>query len=302
MERAEGRGMRTTVAILVAVAACWLAHPAAARGQESDDWASGFLDADDADSAREDTGIVGMTREELAEYTRAEADEVDEEVPDDFIRQRRRFVMREMKINSDWDCDPTAVPALIDQLKRRTGMDAQALQPRQPLTFDDPEILHWPFLYVTSHYAFTFSEAEAKGLRLFCDRGGFFYADDCLYGNPFGQAFPGEVRKAYPGKEFQTLDPKHPVFGIVLRQKYTWAHTNEAGYPSAITPNPYCYFQVDGHIGVLYSPGDFGCSWEISSPPTDANPLGGGMHSGRPEVREACYRLGINIILYALIH
>ena len=37
--------------------------------------------------------------------------------PDDFIRNRRRFVIREMKFNADWDTDPTSLPALVDQLK-----------------------------------------------------------------------------------------------------------------------------------------------------------------------------------------
>lgn len=287
----------------LAVLGVVLALAAGAWAGEGDDWA-GDLSGGSDDSAQEpvDTGVVGMSEEDLEEYRQEELAVADDEVPEDFLRQRRRLVLRELKINSDWDCDPTALPSLMDQLRRRTGMDGLALQPRRPLTLDDPDLLNWPLVFVTAHYAFTLTEAEVKGLRKWADRGGFLFADDCLYGQTFGQCFPGEIRKAYPEKEFITLKPDTPGFSLLLKQKYSWDRTNEAGLPTVIQPNPFSFFEINGHIGMLYTPPDLGCSWEISSPPTPANPLGGAMHSGYPNVREACFRIGINVLLYALLH
>src|SRR4051812_16358280 len=119
---------RRTIFALVAMVA--LATTARAADENWAAQLSGAIAASD-DAAPADTGVVGMTAEELPAYAASPnaADEGDDEVPDDFVRNRRRFVLREMKFNADWDTDPTSLPALIDQYKRRTGVDAQALQP-----------------------------------------------------------------------------------------------------------------------------------------------------------------------------
>ena len=84
---------------------------------KSDNWAA-ILAGPDAKSnsaatLRPTRGVVGMSSEELAALSTESAEnaEADSEVPDDFIRNRRRFVMREMKFNADWDTDPTSLPA-----------------------------------------------------------------------------------------------------------------------------------------------------------------------------------------------
>lgn len=271
--------------------------------EEGEDW--GAVLSGQSVSGQLGTGIMGMSTEELETYVQSEEEEgEDEEVPEDFVRQRRRFVIREMKFNADWDTDPTALPAMVAQYKRRTGYEALALQPRDPLAFDDPRLVDWPFIYMTAHNAFTLNEEEIKGLRNYLARGGFLYTDDCLYGFPFGVAFPGEMSRVLPESEWTPLDPKHPVFGTVLRQKYSWDKTNEAGLPMQFKPNFLHYFEIDGYMAILLTPHDIGCAWEISSPPTPANPLGGSMHNldRIPGRRECTYRIGVNIFLFAMMH
>jgi hypothetical protein len=271
---------------------------------EDDNWVNA-LQEKSTDSAA-DTGVLGLSAEERDSLINSQSDgEPDPEEPENFIRNRRRFVMREMKFNSDWDCDPTAVAAMVDQFKKRTGMDAQALQPRKPLTFDDPELLDWPYIYMTAHNSFAFSDAEIEGLKKFLDRGGFLHADDCLYGNnAFGPSFHGELRKVYPENELKTIDHEHAVFGTLLKQKFSWSKVNERGLPQVLGSNPFEVIDVGGHLRVLYTPPDIGCMWEISSPPTPSNPLGTGMHNMDtfPGMREAGYRMGVNFILYAMTH
>jgi len=211
--------------------------------------------------------------------------------------------VREIKFDSDWDTDPTAVPALVDQFKRRTGMDAYALVPRKPLTFDDPELFDWPFAFMTAHYAFTLSEAEENGLRKFADRGCFLWADDCLQGQTFGPAFESTMRKLFPESEFEPIDVNHEVLGLVYKQKYTFASVHESGIPRTLrNANPWVGVILNGHLAAGYSPQDIGCGWEISSPPTPSNPIGSSMHSWLQEESEAAYRLGLNIMFYALLH
>ena len=202
-----------------------------------------------------------------------------------------------MRFNADWDTDPTSLPALVDQLKRRTGIDAQALQPRKPLTFDDKEMLDWPLVFMTAHNAFTLSEADVKGLRKYLDRGGFLFADDCLYGFPFGPALHGEMEKVYPGPAVQGhRSGKGQLRDGCSKQKFSWSDVNEVGLPTVLKANAFQYLEVEGHMAVIYTPPDLGCMWEISSPPTPSNPLGAGMHNmdDFPGLREAGYRMGIN--------
>ena len=293
------------------LATCSLGLAAETAPAGNDNW-SAVLGASDAagtpgvQETQADTGVLGMSSDDMAAYTSAqnESADADGEVPEDFIRNRRRFVIREMKFNADWDTDPTSLSALIDQYKRRTGKDAQALQPRKPLTFDDPELFDWPYTFMTAHNAFTLSDPEAAGIKRYLSSGGFLHADDCLYGFPFGPAFHRELRKVFPEKELIPFSLETPLMGTLLKQKFSWEQTNEAGLPGALRANAFEYMELDNRMAVLYTPPDLGCMWEISSPPTPTNPLGTGMHNMDkfPGMREAGYRMGVNIVFYAMTH
>jgi len=286
-------------------AALLFSMTAALPVQAAEDWAA-ELNTGEAEAAPTDSAIIGMTADEMAAYVEESQSGAtgDEEVPDNFVRNRRRLVIREIKFNSDWDTDPTALPAMVDQYKRRTGLDAQALQPRSPLTFDDPELTSWPVIYMTAHNAFTLSDAELKGLQRYIAQGGFLFSDDCLYGFPFGPAFKGEMLKVLPDKKLTPFNHETPVYGNLLRQKHAFENPNEAGLPNVLRTNNFEYIEVDGRMAVLYTPPDLGCMWEISSPPTPSNPLGAGMHNmdDEPGRREAAYRMGVNIFFYVMTH
>jgi len=274
-------------------------------GADADDWAAylGGRGDDEGDVSQ----VIGMSTDELESYAaEQEVDEAaDEEKPDTFMRGRRRVVVREMKFNTDWDCDPTAVPAMVNQFRRLTGMDAQAFIPCKPVTFDSDELFDYPFVYMTAHYAFKFSDAESEGFRKYVDRGGFIMADDCLYGQTFGPAFAGELAKIFPEAKLIEVDHKDPVAGMILKQKFSF-HAGEAGIPrSFMNQNPWQGIYLGGNLGVLYTPQDIGCAWEISSPPTPSNPLGAGMHGADlqgPDNRLNAYKLAVNVILFSMLH
>ena len=286
------------------IAAAALAFTCGAAFAAEDNWNAEL--AGDSKEAAVDSGVVGMSSDEREALLNAQVDDTaDEEVPADFVRNRRRFVMREIRFNSDWDCDPTAVPSMVDQFHKRTGMDAQALQPRKPLTFDDPDLVDWPYIYMTAHNSFCLSDAEKDGLRKYLDNGGFLHADDCLYGNnAFGPSFHGEMKRVYPEADFNPIEQAGAVIASLLKLKFSWPKTNERGLPSVLGSNPFEGMVVDGHLRILYTPPDIGCMWEVSSPPTPSNPLGTGMHNMDmfPGMREAGYRMGVNFILFAMTH
>jgi len=63
---------------------------------------------------------------------------------------------------------------------------------------------------------------------------------------------------------------------------------------------------VKGRPAIIFSPNDYGCFWEISTPPTALNPMGEGAHGyldeGGFKVRDIVYAFSINWLLYTLTH
>jgi hypothetical protein len=222
------------------------------------------------------------------------------------IQYRGVFRMREIRTESDWDCDPTAIPAWCRQIKMRLGLESKWENPRQPVSLDNEEIFEAPLLYMTGHTAFSFSDQEVKNLRLYLLNGGLLFVDDCLYGFPFGRSFMSEIKRVLPEHGFESILPGQTrldsIFGIHYRIAVSPAGIPSSGMGYFKQGVPLQAIRIQGRIAVLYSAYDLGCLAEISSPPTPANPLGGPMHGYYQSEREACYRLTTNILLFLLTH
>ena len=234
------------------------------------------------------------------------AAEEEDEFEESEIDYRGVFRMREVRTESDWDCDPTAIPAWCRQFKMRIGLDSKWMSPRQPVDLDSDELFEVPMLYMTGHTAFTFSDQEVKNLRQYLFNGGVLWVEDCLYGFPFGRAFKSEMKRVLPefGQESVLKGAKglETVFGIHYKIKVSDEGIPDAGMGPYKQGVPIQVIRIKGRVAVLYTAYDLGCFAEISSPPTPANPLGGPMHGYYQSEREAAYRLSTNIILFLLTH
>ncbi|MBI2195382.1 MAG: DUF4159 domain-containing protein [Planctomycetes bacterium] len=230
----------------------------------------------------------------------------DEELPKSEIRNRGIFRIREVRTESDWDCDPTAIPAWCRQFHMRVGLNTKWMNPRQPVNLDSEEIFEMPILYMTGHTAFTFSDVEVKNLRRYLLNGGALWVDDCLFGFPFGRSFKSEIKRVLPETGFEPVLPGQKgldsLFGIHYQIRTTEAGVPESGMGYYKQGSPVQVIRVDGCVAVVYTAFDLGCYAEISSPPTAANPIGGPMHSMYQPEREGSYRLCTNLVLYLLTH
>jgi len=290
------------IAILCFAALPSLAAEPAAPAGDAEGWVSEPAAGEDATA--QDQGILGFDANEYFKEQPEDDSGADDEPYENFVPQRRRLVIRELKHNADWDTDPTGLPAFVDQYKRQTGLDAYTHVPRAGLDWTDPEIFQWPMLYITGHNAFTLTDEDAAAMRRYVLNGGFLFVEDCLYGFPFGKAAHSELRKVFPEFAFERIDITNDVFKHLFSMKFSWPQVNEAGFPDPEQPYFWEAIFIDGRIAVLYTTQDLGCQWEISSPPTPSNPLGGAMHSMDriPGLRDVGYKLGINIMLYVLTH
>src|SRR5258708_30199894 len=100
-----------------------------------------------------------------------------------------------------WTQDyPRAYRALSAAVGRLTRVDARSVE--QPVNLDDgDEVYNWPWLYAVQVGERGLTEPQAKKLRDYLLRGGFFMADD----------FHGSQDDAYFVKTMKIVLPRRPI-------------------------------------------------------------------------------------------
>jgi hypothetical protein len=206
------------------------------------------------------------------------------------------FTLRHVKFSSDWNPDPTALPQLEYQFRKTLRMRCKFLD--DPIELSDPEIFKWPILWMHAHMSFQFSEKERDNLKKYLRRGGVLFADDCSAGEFGGwlPSFRAEVDRMFPGQPFIRLTPDNKRFKTLFNISYKFADM-----PKNISADPDEVFLVNNRVAIYLGMDDYGCQWEVRSPPTSANPLGTGLHLGNNK-RKTGFEFSFNILLYLLSH
>jgi hypothetical protein len=186
----------------------------------------------------------------------------------------------------------------------------------QYITLDDQEIFSYPFLYITGHGDLHLSEREQSMLREYLERGGFMLADDC---SGFDYAFRREIAKVFPDNPLKPIPIDHPVYRsfFQLRMPGNWdSYSGHDTYsPLFDTAIKYNYQSrrglqsntvwggdkqvrpwhegifIEERLALLYTMNDLGCAWEGHQ----CTPYGEAQ-------REGAFKMGINIVVYALTH
>ena len=180
----------------------------------------------------------------------------------------------------DWYANPSALPNLLAEARARTGIDFA----ERPATIrlDDPGLRDYPYLYLTGHGNIALSDADAMRLRAYLTDGGFLHADD-NYG--LDESFRREMARVLPGEEWVELPGDHPVYHAFYDlDGLPKVHDHDGAAPQGLG-----LFQA-GRLVVFYSyESDLGDGWE------DAD-----VHGDPDDVREAAFRMGVNLLVYAL--
>jgi hypothetical protein len=181
----------------------------------------------------------------------------------------------------DWYANPSALPNLLREIRERTGLPVADRPVHVKLT--DAALWTYPYIYITGHGNIRFTDEEVVLLRRYLLNGGFLHADD-NYG--LDESFRREMRRVFPDKELVELPADHPVYRSFyeLRQGLPKIHEHDG--------KPAQGFGIihEGRLLVYYSyQSDLGDGWE------DAE-----VHGDPPELREAAFRMGVNLFLYAL--
>lgn len=206
--------------------------------------------------------------------------------------------------HSDWGNDPTALPYFLYQVSLRTEGQLPVFVDNAGLDISSEEIFKYPIIYFTSHFPFNFTDEEVQNLKKYLARGGTLWLDDCTGSGPFMESVPQNVQRIAPGSEMKQMLYATPEFFDLYNMVFPFAGVPIVGKEQFCRPMQAAY--VRGRPAIIFCPNDYGCFWEISTPPTSLNPMGEGAHgyldSWGFNVRDTVYQFSINWLFYTLTH
>ena len=183
--------------------------------------------------------------------------------------------------SGDWYNDPSIISNLVREINNRTTINCDANQ--YVVTLQDPDLFSYPFIFLTGHGDIQLSDVEVENLRDYLLRGGFLYADDD-YG--MDEAFRREMKKVFPGLEFVELPFSHPIYHCFYNfnngPPKIHEHDNKP-------PKGYGLFYKERLVVYYTFESNISDGW--------ADP---GVHKDPEEIREKAFRMGINIVVYAM--
>jgi hypothetical protein len=195
-----------------------------------------------------------------------------------------------------WTQDyPRADRSLAAAMRRLTRIDARSVE--QAVNLDDgDEVYNWPWLYAVQVGEWGLTEAQARKLRDYLLRGGFFMADD-FHGSEEQAFFEHTMKMVFPDRPIVDIPNDDPIFHTVFdlndRYRITGAEHLDSGYKKdGRVARWEGIYDDKGRIMVAISlNSDIGDSWEWSDDqwyPLKFSDLG--------------IRIGVNYVVYAMTH
>ncbi len=207
------------------------------------------------------------------------------------VPERPSFFFAQLVYGQDfsWNPYPTAARTLMEVLMARTSIPAAT--DRLDLRASDSKLFRNPFLYWTGTREFDpLPEADVERLRAFLEFGGFMLVDDASSapGVGFDKAFSRELARLFPGESLARLPSDHTITQSYYLIDRAAGRTAEKAYLSGI--------ERDDRTVLIYSSNDLGGAWAKDRSGNWKNPV----KPGGSKQREQAFRLGINVIMYAL--
>lgn len=182
----------------------------------------------------------------------------------------------------DWYQAQTPLPNFLTFVREHTLIDVAPEPEVVELTSD--KLFSYPFLFLSGHGNVVLSESEVRRLRRYLENGGFLYIDDD-YG--IDEYIRRELKKVFPEEEFVELPFDHEIYHT---------HYEFASGPPKIhehdgeAPRGYGLIH-DGRLVAYYTyETNISDGWESPD-----------VHNTPPEKREAAFRMGTNVLTYAMM-
>ena len=198
---------------------------------------------------------------------------------------------------SSWTTDyPRSDRHFSEAMRRLTRVHSRSVE--QPVNLDEGDQYDWPFLYGVEVGHWHLTDAQAKAMREFLDRGGFFMCDD-FHGIQEWAIFEESMRRVFPDRPIVEIENTDAIFHTIydLDDRYQvpgwwpWSRgmTSENG---GVEPRWRGVYDDKGRLLVAICHNmDLGDSWE---------------HADNPEYPEKFselgIRIGVNYVVYAMTH
>jgi hypothetical protein len=187
-----------------------------------------------------------------------------------------------------WNIAPMAIPRLCSALRDRQGFDV-VINHRE-LHASDPNLIHFPLVYLHGRGELTFAPADLKALRRHLEPGGGTIFADAACGNPaFDTAFRKFIAELLPKHPLVPIPPGDALYTPKLGYDLSDVkRTKEAGGTVGLPTLE--GVAIDGHWAVIYSKLDIGCA--LGTPQTIAC---------KGYTHESALRIASNIVMYATL-
>jgi hypothetical protein len=200
---------------------------------------------------------------------------------------------------SNWTMDyPRSDRHLASAIRRLTRIQARSVE--QPINLEAGDAFDWPWLYGVEVGHWNLTDEQAKAMREYLLRGGFFMCDD-FHGSDEWDVFVASMSKVFPDRPIVDIPDDDPIFHTVYdldgRYQVPGAQYLESGREyekgtSGKTPHWRGIYDDHGRLlAAICHNMDLGDSWEHADDPA------------YPQRFSALgIRIGVDYLVYAFTH
>ncbi len=195
----------------------------------------------------------------------------------------------QLQTGGTWNPRPTALRRLLWEVTQRTSIEVK-LDP-VPLIPTDAKLFRYPLLYWGGAGALPkLSEDAVRALRRHLTYGGTLFIDsaDADPGGPFDRSVRRELQRIIPRAPLERLPGDHVIYKTFYLVEHQAGRTIRLPYLEAA--------KLEDRLAVVYSQNDLAGAWARDA-------FGRWEHEVTPggeRQREITFRLGINMLMYAL--
>jgi len=132
----------------------------------------------------------------------------------DFTFARLIYNGRIEGYNKNWYTDyPSGDVTAVEIIKQLTNIDVA--KEGRAIPINHPDLFNYPFVFSLEGGQMVLSESEAKKMREYIDRGGFWMIDD-FWGTFEWGCFEKEMAKVFPERTVYDIPVNHPIFHTIF--------------------------------------------------------------------------------------
>jgi hypothetical protein len=168
------------------------------------------------------------------------------------------ITLAQIEHEGDWN-PPRDFPSVLEEASKKLNISVRSEPVKVDLKAD--AVFQYPFLYLTGHKSFSFSENQKERLRKYLSRGGFLWIDSCCAQEKFDQSVRSLLQSILPQSALKSLSVSHSVYHnpwnvqevtlsrVAMQNDFTRA----SQYLEAV--------EVQNRIVVIYSSKCIGCGF-----------------------------------------